>query len=278
MSGWTKLKNKLKDIFFDSPRLIIINLYRLVVRIRVFNKQRLPVDKPFILAINHVTGADPFIILGAFRKRIIFFAGSGNFTNIISNFFMRRFAGAVPVFKERALKNLNTFKEVFDLSKNKNMVFGIFPEGSLNKKDGFKKLHKGVAYMSYKMKIPILPVYIDNIRKGFGKDRFLGRFTVLEGISAILLNTFNKINVYIGNPIDPIAENIISDFKDLKSKSPLRELTDDINEALEEEFHNLKKEAEDFSYSRTAIIQANHEIDIDIDDDKLLDHTERLKG
>lgn len=278
MNSWTKLKNKLKDIFFDTPRFIVINLYKLVVRIRVFNKQRLPEDKPFIMAINHVTGADPLIVLGAFRKRIIFLAGSGNFTNFISNFFMRRFAGAVPIFKERKIKNIKTFKEIFDISKNKKVVFGIFPEGSLNKSEGFKNLHKGVAYLSYKMKLPILPVYISNLRKGFGKDRMLGKFVVLEGISAIFLNAFNKVNVFIGNPIDPIAENILKDFKELKSKASLKELTDDINDSLSDEFWNLKKEAENYAGDRLALSSGKEDIDMELDEDDVFENPKHASG
>lgn len=275
MRGWKRFIESIKDFFFSIPRIVVINSYKLVVRIRVFNRQRLPEGKPFILAINHVTGADPLIILGGIKKKITFLAGSGNFTNVVSNFFMRRCANAVPVFKEKTIKNVNTFKEIFDISKDTKTVFGIFPEGSLNKKDGFKKFHKGVAYLSYKMKMPILPVYISDIRKGFGKNRLLGRFVVLEGISAIFLNFFNKVNVFIGNPIDPIAENIIKDFRDLKDKTSIKEMTEDINDALSDEFLSLKQEADEYSSRHLKPRSANMDVDLELDD-RMIDDLDDL--
>ncbi|MCK5566543.1 MAG: hypothetical protein KAI62_01440, partial [Actinomycetia bacterium] len=52
-------------------------------------------------------------------------------------------------------------------------------------------------------------------------------------------------NVFIGDPINPTAENIIDDFKDLVDAKNYKATLDDINRALLEEFSGLQDEADD---------------------------------
>jgi hypothetical protein len=157
---------------------------------------------------------------------------------------MRNFTNSVPVFREDFMKNLNSFKELFTISKGKKVFFGVFPEGQLNKKDFMDRIKKGAAYLSYKTKIPIVPVYIHNINKGLNLDSRLGRKPVWEGIFALIMNTFRRINVIIGDPIDPIAENIIQELKEIKDANTGNTPVDNINEALYEEFMELRVEAD----------------------------------
>lgn len=239
------LLNKVANFFYNIPRILFINFYKLFIRLNVFNIKNIPENGPAILAINHVTGADPIIILGAIKKQIYFLAESENFKSRFTNFFMRRFANSVPIFKKQFMKNIKSFKELFTISANKKKFFlGIFPEGDLNKKGKLKKFHKGAAYFSYKTKIPIIPIYIHNLRKGPSKKRWVGRNNVTEGIIALFINIFKKINIFVGDPINPMAENIIEDFKELKDKKTYREITQNINKTLEDEFLELEAAAE----------------------------------
>src|SRR3989304_9753198 len=149
---------KISDFFYGIPVVLFINFYKLFTRTRVFNAKRLPRNKSVILAINHTADADPIILLAAIKRKIFFVAESENFGNRLTNFFMRKFANCVPVFnKDESPKNTKSFKELFNISKNKNVSFGIFPEGMLNKKTGFNKFRKGAAYLSYKTRLPIIP-------------------------------------------------------------------------------------------------------------------------
>ena len=66
---------------------------------------------------------------------------------------------------------------------------------------------------------------------------------VSEGISALALNLFRRINIFIGNPIDPIAENIINDFGDKDSNKNYKEIVDVIHNNMEKGFWELQDEA-----------------------------------
>lgn len=239
------LIKKISDFFYSVPVILFINFYKLFTRTRVFNTKRLPKGKSVILAINHTADADPIILLAAIKRKICFVAESENFGNWLTSFFMRKFANCVPVFKEQFLKNVKSFKELFHISKNKNVFFGIFPEGVLNKKNGFKKLQKGAAYLSYKTKLPIIPIYMHNTNRGPESEKWIWTNRITRGIISIIMNAFRKIHIFIGEPINPIAENIIEEFKDFTDPGIYKKIINNINDALEKEFLELESEADD---------------------------------
>lgn len=247
-----RLNMKISDFFYSIPKILLVDFYRIFIRIRVFNKERLPKNSSAIFAINHTADADPLIILSALKKKIYFISESENFSSSLTNYFMRRFANCIPVFKGQLTKNVKSFKELFYLSNKKNVSFGFFPEGIVNKKAYFRKFHKGAAYFSYKTKLPLIPIYLHNTNRCPDSKRCIWTNRITRGIISIIANTFRKINIFIGEPIDPIAENIIKDFEDLTNGRAYKQITENINRALKEEFldesghHGLKKINQEF--------------------------------
>ena len=110
---------KILNGFYNLPRILIINFYRLFVWIRVINPKKIPYNKSAIFAFNHTTGADPLIALGALRKKIVFVTDSERFSNRFTAFFFRKFTNSIPIFKEQFNKNIKSFKELFLISGNK---------------------------------------------------------------------------------------------------------------------------------------------------------------
>jgi 1-acyl-sn-glycerol-3-phosphate acyltransferase len=239
------LIKKISDFFYSIPRILFINFYKIFSRARIVNPKNLPKDKSVILAINHTADADPVILLAAIKKKVFFIAESENFGNWLTNFFMRRFANCVPVFKAQFAKNIKSFKELFNISKGKNVFFGIFPEGMLNKKGGFKNFQKGAAYFSYKTKLPIIPVYMHNTNINPESKKWVWNNRITRGIISIIINSFRKIHIFIGDPIEPIAESVMQEFKDFTDPRARKKIVNNINEALEKEFLELADEADD---------------------------------
>src|SRR5207244_6246752 len=85
---------------FRIARLTIGPLYRLLFRLRVFGRERMPRDRPYILVSNHLNWLDPFTLLLAFpaEPRLHFLA---NPENLVKNRFhwwvIRQVGGYVPV-------------------------------------------------------------------------------------------------------------------------------------------------------------------------------------
>jgi 1-acyl-sn-glycerol-3-phosphate acyltransferase len=249
----TDVKEKILDFFYSIPRVLFINFFKLFVRIRVYNLDNIPEEHSAILAINHTTGADPIVLLGAVGKKIYFIASAKNFSTRFTASFMRKFTNSLPIYKDGTMKNSSTFKELFLISKKDKVLFGIFPEGKLNKKGKLEQFHRGAAYLSYKTRLPIIPVYIHNLRKGVHPESFIARSNVAEGIISIIANTFHKINVFVGDPIKHTAEKIEADFKGLADARNYKAAIHEINEALSEEFSELEEEADELLSPRTHI-------------------------
>ena len=236
----------MKQFFYSIPRVLFVNLYKVLIRIRIININKTEIKGPAIFAINHITGADPIFILAAFKKRVIFMADSDDFKSVFTNFFMRRFADSIPVFKGQIAKNVKSLKEMLKLRLARNEFLGIFPEGQLNKERILEKFHEGTAYFSFKTKLPIIPIYLHNVR-GPNPKRWWGRHKVAEGVFALVLNSFRKIHIFIGNPIDPAAENILTDFQEISNNDSYKSIIRNINKALFEEFLSLADTADNFS-------------------------------
>jgi len=239
---------KIRDFFYALPRIIVVNIYKLIVRIKVFNYARIPANEQVIFAINHVTGADPIIIMAALKKKLVFFAISKDFKTRFTYFFFRKVGNAIPIFQENFFKNFGSFKELMESRGKKGINFAVFPEGKLNKTDVYRDFKKGAAYFAYKTKLRIIPVYIQGVR-GPKAGTKLERNDVTEGIIALILNLFRRVNIFIGNPIDPIAENIIKDFRQLEDEKNYRDMVDEIHEEIEKSFWELQDEAHEILIS-----------------------------
>ena len=237
------MKN-VKEYFYALPRILIVNIFKLIVRIKVFNYARIPANEQVIFAINHITGADPILVMAALKKKLIFFAISDDFKNKFTNFFFRKVGNAIPIFQKDYSRNFASFKELIGNKGRKGFDFAVFPEGKLNKTNIYEDFKKGAAYFAYKTKLRIIPIYIHNI-KGLKAGIILEENKVTEGMIALCLNLFRRVNIFVGNPMDPMAENIINDFMELKNKKSYREMVEEIHEEMEKNFWDLQNEAEE---------------------------------
>ncbi|MGI6161320.1 MAG: lysophospholipid acyltransferase family protein [Christensenellales bacterium] len=130
-----------------------------------------------IIVCNHVQLVDPLIlaVVTPFRK-IRFMAKAPLFKNPVLAAVLRG-VHAFPV--ERGKADIKAIKRSIKELENKH-VFGIFPEGTRNKKDrGLMPFHKGVAIIALKSGAPIIPVVIHGKYGLFKRIRM----SVLEPVS-----------------------------------------------------------------------------------------------
>ena len=67
------------------------------------------------------------------------------------------------------------------------------------------------------------------------------------------MNTYRRIHVFIGNPIDPMAESIMEELSELTDKNEYKKIIDKITQELEKEFLELKEEAAIFAISDKSV-------------------------
>jgi 1-acyl-sn-glycerol-3-phosphate acyltransferase len=123
--------------------------------------------KPVILAANHESYLDPPLIGMLFPNAIRFIAWDGVFK-------FRPFAallhalGAVPVSQENKNSAASLLRDVMEFIREGFSVL-IFPEGERSHDGNLAPLQGGVALISSKTRVPIVPVWIDGTFEAFSR-------------------------------------------------------------------------------------------------------------
>ncbi|MBW6515859.1 MAG: 1-acyl-sn-glycerol-3-phosphate acyltransferase [Candidatus Cloacimonetes bacterium] len=165
---------------------------------RIVHKERLADWNTCIIAANHISYFDPPFIGSILPQEIYYLAKYELFKNPIFGSILR-FVNSIPV--KRGVfdrKTIDRLKEL--LSQNKSIL--IFPEGS--RKSFTAK--PGIGILVHEMKVPILPIHIENS----------------NNIKDCLIRK-KRISIYIGERIEP------EKYDDLPAeKKTYRQIADDI--------------------------------------------------
>ena len=138
-------------------------MYRLVVfttsipmhlqgRLRVEGREHIPLSGRVIVAGNHLTTLDPFVIANALprERRIQFMAKKEIFRNPIIGGIVRG-GGSFPV--DRNSNDVGAIRNALRVLNAEGML-GIFPEGTR----GGGEMNGGVALLALRGKAPVVPV------------------------------------------------------------------------------------------------------------------------
>lgn len=154
----------------------------LLVRIRVYGRENIPVHGPYVVALNHMSAADTPILLLSFPVvEWRFFAGEKWRSHPIYGPIMA-WLGAIYI--NRGEVDRRALREAL-AALQAGKVFGLAPEGSRSKEGMLKPAKEGAAYLASRANVPILPVGLANSDRLFANARRL-RPTTIE--------------VYVGEP------------------------------------------------------------------------------
>jgi len=138
---------------------------RFKYKIDVFGKENLDKEKKFIIAANHVSGFDPFVLIFALDMPVAFMAKEELFKHFWSRLLMD-WCGAFAVNREKL--EVSTIKTALAV-KNSFWKLGIFPQGTRDKSDTIKNISRGFVALAKASGCDILPVSIikkDHVTKG----------------------------------------------------------------------------------------------------------------
>ncbi|MGX7825200.1 lysophospholipid acyltransferase family protein [Actinokineospora sp. 24-640] len=148
-------------MFYRALRVTLSSLARLILRPVVTGAELVPAKGPVILAINHLSVMDSFIVPMMLPRRVFFlakaeyFQGGSPRKRMVGTLFSA--LGAIPVDRDNsraALASLDVAGEVL----TRGDAFAIHPEGTRSL-DG--KLHRGrtgVAQLALEHRVPVVPV------------------------------------------------------------------------------------------------------------------------
>lgn len=146
-------------LIFSLGRKLLYLILKLYNRVEAEGTHLLP-QKPFILAPNHASYLDAFVVASVLPEEIAkdtYFLGEEvYFRNPLSSFF-GKLAHVITVNVNRKLKeSLQKVAQVLRMGK----VVLIFPEGARTRTGELMEFKKGIAILSKELNIPIVPVAI----------------------------------------------------------------------------------------------------------------------
>ena len=136
------------------------------IEIRVRGKDKVPADSNFLLVSNHLSDHDFMSMLTVLRGRSVAFVSKPeNFNYPIAGKYLHK-GGFLAINREEAREALSTIREVADRMKTLPISYGVFPEGTRNRRvEGLLPFREGVFLMAKKAGVPIVIVRVTDTDK-----------------------------------------------------------------------------------------------------------------
>src|SRR5262249_13154129 len=164
---------KMKTAFYHTGKLLVRLVFDCVARVRVLGRENANRSGGFLLASNHISHFDPFLIGLTVRRKIDWMTMAEFFRPPALGFFLRSI-DAFPAERDRA--DLKTIRTAIDRLKSGRIV-GIFPEGGI--RDGARSLlegaplRAGAATLAQLADVPIVPCVILGTDRFYSKNQWL---------------------------------------------------------------------------------------------------------
>lgn len=158
---YQKREPKEYNLFRAAFQWITANLvyglyYKVAYNLKVEGRENVPKNGMLIVASNHVSAIDPFLVVYATQRNIAYMAKIELFQKKIMSMFLD-LLGAFAV--DRTKLSVSTIKTVKGL-KNTKWCLGIFPQGTRERDGNMDNINKGFAVFAKTLKCDILPISI----------------------------------------------------------------------------------------------------------------------
>ncbi|MFF2654908.1 lysophospholipid acyltransferase family protein [Streptomyces sp. NPDC058045] len=148
-------------MFYQLLKYVVLGpLLRLLFRPRIEGLDRIPETGPAIVAGNHLSFADHFLMPAMLRRRITFLAKAEYFTGrgvkgrLTAAFF--RSIGQIPVDRSGREAGQAAIREGLGVL-SRDELLGIYPEGTRSHDGRLYKGKVGVAAMALRAGVPVVP-------------------------------------------------------------------------------------------------------------------------
>ncbi|MEV5874782.1 lysophospholipid acyltransferase family protein [Streptomyces sp. NPDC052101] len=200
-------------MFYYVLKYVLLGpLLRLVFRPRIEGLENVPASGPAIVAGNHLSFSDHFLMPAMLKRRITFLAKAEYFTGPglkgrLTAFFFRS-AGQIPVDRSGKEAGQAAIREGLKVL-GRGELLGIYPEGTRSHDGRLYKGKVGVAVMALKAGVPVVPCamigtfeaqppgkVVPNIHPvsiRFGKPLDFSRYAGMEQEKAILRAVTDEI-------------------------------------------------------------------------------------
>lgn len=195
---------------YRTIKAVTTPIYKGFTRVRVENRDRVPIDGGVIVAANHISFFDSVALLQSIPRRS-FFLGKAEYMQSWSTRHLFPAMGLIPIEREQARKAMAALEVAADVLQRGD-VLSIYPEGTRSRDGLLHKGHTGVAQLALMSGSPIVPVGL------VGTDQ-------IQPIGARVPRPFRKATVRFGEPLDPASYGG-------SSRRRRQMMTDDLMEAI----------------------------------------------
>lgn len=141
---------------YITCNIVITSVIKCKYNLKVVGCENIEKGKKYIVASNHVTGYDPFILAAQLHLTIAFMAKKQLFETFWSMVLMD-WCGAFAVDRDKV--DVSTIKTALSIQKT-SWNLGLFPQGTRCNNGKMENVTKGFASMAKKIKADVLPVAI----------------------------------------------------------------------------------------------------------------------
>jgi 1-acyl-sn-glycerol-3-phosphate acyltransferase len=200
-------------VFYYVLKYVILGpLLRLLFRPRIEGLEHIPAEGAAIVAGNHLSFSDHFLMPAILKRRITFLAKAEYFTGpgvkgrLTAAFF--RSAGQIPVDRSGKEAGRAAIREGLGVL-SKGELLGIYPEGTRSHDGRLYKGKVGVAVMALTARVPVVPCAM------------VGTFEIQP--PGQVLPRIKQVTIRFGEPLD------FSRYEGMEhEKAVLRAVTDEI--------------------------------------------------
>ncbi|MGW6023702.1 lysophospholipid acyltransferase family protein [Streptomyces sp. NPDC055099] len=204
-------------MFYYLLKYVVLGpLLRLMFRPRIEGLEHVPESGAAIVAGNHLSFSDHFLMPAIIKRRITFLAKAEYFTGpgirgrLTAAFF--RSAGQIPVDRSGKEAGQAAIREGLGVLR-KGELLGIYPEGTRSHDGRLYKGKVGVAAMALKAQVPVIPCAM------------IGTFEAQPPGQKV--PNFRQVSIRFGAPLD------FSRYAGMENeKAVLRAVTDEIMYAI----------------------------------------------
>ena len=189
-----------KYIFYKLFSPIVSVLFYIIFIPKVKGKENIPKKNGAVIAGNHKTNFDCFMVVLSTRRCVHFLAKAELFKLSFFNWFFRN-SGLIPVYRNG--KDKKALETAIERLKKGGLV-GVFPEGRLNKtsKNALLPFKIGAVKMAKETGCPIIPFTINgryipfahSIEIVFGEPYFVNENNLEEANKILERKVCSQLN------------------------------------------------------------------------------------
>jgi 1-acyl-sn-glycerol-3-phosphate acyltransferase len=157
-------------------KVIFRGIFHTLARVKIIGKESIPYDKPYVVAMNHVSIFDP-PFAAAFWPEQLEIIGAADVFDKPGQGQLLRLYGVIPVHRGDYDREL--IEKIVRILRS-GLPLLIAPEGGRSHVTAMRRAKPGIAYIVERTKVPVLPVGLVGTTEDFWQRARRGERPALE--------------------------------------------------------------------------------------------------